>query len=369
MARSDALRVVVRFLQDLRRGARDHGVAYPAAVARALRLYSIGKFSRDEIVRYGLFVPEIAASVPRLISKERSLTALNSINRPEHQATTEEKDKFQLFCREHRLPVPECLGWTRSGRYFDGNGETLADARSWLEHLAAHAAPDFVAKHRAGAYGSGFCAFRRLGSAYQRLDTGETLDWSNLTSSLHQVSGGGDVIIQERLFDSAAISRLCGRAGLQTMRVNTWLEPSGRVSVLFYMIKVRVGESIADNFSLGRTGNLIAFGDRDEGTLRGALTVRSSGSGMQFLTEHPETGIKFDGFRIPGWRDAIELACRSQTLLPQLPSLGWDIALTETGPRIIEANARWDPPLYAPFLMSANDWHRVFDLREARDCA
>ncbi len=46
-----------------------------------------------------------------------------------------------------------------------------------------------------------------------------------------------------------------------------------------------------------------------------------------------------------------------------LPILGWDVALTDEGPRIIEANARWNPPLYAPFLMSGADWRTIFGPR------
>ncbi len=144
------------------------------------------------------------------------------------------------------------------------------------------------------------------------------------------------------------------------MRINTWLEPDGRVSILFYMLKVLVGATIADNFSLGRTGNLIAHGDPGDGVLRGAITVHASGSGMTSVATHPDTGLPFDGFPIPHWRDAIDLACRAQRVMPQLPTLGWDMAITARGPVIIEANARWDPPLYAPFLMSPENWRRVF---------
>jgi hypothetical protein len=50
----------------------------------------------------------------------------------------------------------------------------------------------------------------------------------------------------------------------------------------------------------------------------------------------------------------------AQRCFAELPTLGWDIALTGDGPVIIEANSRWDPPLYAPFLMSDEAWQRIF---------
>ncbi len=72
----------------------------------------------------------------------------------------------------------------------------------------------------------------------------------------------------------------------------------------------------------------------------------------------------FDGFALPHWSEAIDLAKAGQRCFPMLPTLGWDVALTDAGPRIVEANARWDPPLYAPFLMSAEHWTAMFGHRD-----
>ena len=144
------------------------------------------------------------------------------------------------------------------------------------------------------------------------------------------------------------------------MRVNTLLDADGRVSILFYMIKILAGTTITDNFSMGTTGNLIAYGDRGDGVLRGAVNIHECGSGMKVVTTHPDTGIAFDGCRLPYWSEAIELARTGQRCFPELPTLGWDIALTADGPLFIEANARWDPPLYAPFLMSDEHWRQIF---------
>ncbi len=136
------------------------------------------------------------------------------------------------------------------------------------------------------------------------------------------------------------------------MRINTLLDQAGHVSILFYMIKILAGTTITDNFSMGTTGNLIAYGDSNEGILRGAVNIHECGSGMKDVIAHPDTGVVFDGFRLPFWSEAMELVKTGQRCFPNLRTLGWDVALTENGPVIIEANSRWDPPLYAPFLMS-----------------
>jgi hypothetical protein len=351
---------IAKFFSDLRRASRFYQVPYTAAILRALRLYLTLEFSRKEIVGYGLFVPSITAKIPVLISKERSLAMLGGINPPAFQHLTENKDEFYRICRDRGLPIPETYGWTMDGRCYDAEGKWIEGSEPWSRYLLARLPEDFIVKDRAGAYGSGFHAFQRSGDVFRSADDSAACDITSLIEALAVAGESEGIIIQKRLFDAAPLAALSGRRGLQTMRINTLLHSDGRVSILFYMIKILGGQTLSDNFSMGTTGNLIAYGDPDDGTLRGALTIHECGSGMKAVTAHPETGIRFAGFRLPYWSDAIALVTTAQRFFPELPALGWDIALTADGPIVIEANARWDPPLYGPFLMSKENWQRVF---------
>lgn len=355
-----ALSRIAGFLAALRRGAAFHRVPFSLALLRSLRLYAAGQFSRKEIIGYALFAPSITATMPVLISKERSLARLARFNPPERQRLTENKDEFYAICREKNLPIPEIYGWTRNGRRYNSDGRAIEHDAAWRDYLSARLPQHFIRKDKDGAYGSGFAAFQRNGNRFRAADGTDDVDIDGLVSALSSGVGQADIVVQRRVFDDDRLAALSGRRGLQTMRVNTLLAPDGGVSILFYMIKVLAGRTITDNFSMGTTGNLIAYGDRDDGVLRGAVNIHECGSGMKRVAVHPDTGIAFDGFRLPHWAEAIELARNGQRVFPQLPTLGWDIALTESGPLIIEANARWDPPLYAPFLMPAEHWRRIF---------
>jgi hypothetical protein len=132
------------------------------------------------------------------------------------------------------------------------------------------------------------------------------------------------------------------------------------VSVLFYILKVPVGDNITDNFAMGTTGNLIAFGDRDHGVLTGARTLDPSGSGLTTIHVHPDTGTRLDGFRIPFWQEALDLAKQAHKSFSEFGFLGWDLALTKDGPKFLEANVWWDPPTYAPQVMLREDWKLIF---------
>jgi hypothetical protein len=356
----DALNKITRFRADLQRACRHYHGAYPAALLRALYLYSVGQFSRKEIIGYGLFVPSICARMPILISKEQSLAKLARFNPPNSQHLTESKDEFYAICRQNRLPIPETYGWTRNGRAYDANGTVLEGDQAWREYLSGRLPQDFVIKDRAGAYGSGFAAFHRTGNSFKSVATDDLYDIRGLLRAFSLAGGSEGIIIQERLFDTALLSTLSGRRGLQTVRINTLLLPDGRVSILFYWFKILAGHMLSDNFSMGTSGNLAAFGDPDVGILRGAVRLHECGSGMQLVTVHPETGISLDGFKLPFWPEAIDLVTTGQRCFPALPTLGWDIAFAETGPVIIEANSRWDPPLFVPFVMSEENWRRIF---------
>lgn len=56
---------------------------------------------------------------------------------------------------------------------------------------------------------------------------------------------------------------------------------------------------------------------------------------------HPDTGVVFKGFKVPYWEKVIELAIRAHKCFPSIPSVGWDVAISRTGPLIIEGNPKW----------------------------
>lgn len=53
---------------------------------------------------------------------------------------------------------------------------------------------------------------------------------------------------------------------------------------------------------------------------------------------HPVTGVPFKGLKIPYWQETIEMMKRAVPLAKQISNIGWDVAITEDGPVIIEAN-------------------------------
>lgn len=57
---------------------------------------------------------------------------------------------------------------------------------------------------------------------------------------------------------------------------------------------------------------------------------------------HPDTNIKFEGFEIPYYKEAIKAVCTAHKLFYNINTIGWDIAITEEGPIFIEGNDNWE---------------------------
>lgn len=60
--------------------------------------------------------------------------------------------------------------------------------------------------------------------------------------------------------------------------------------------------------------------------------------GHKVFESHPYSGMRFKGTKIPFWNEVLELVNHLGRLIPEVGYVGWDIAITETGPIVIEGN-------------------------------
>lgn len=91
-----------------------------------------------------------------------------------------------------------------------------------------------------------------------------------------------------------------------------------------------------DNVARGGLGVRI---DLASGRLQGDAMFLPGHGGS--VSRHPETGVPFDGFEIPYFHQAVQAAMDLHQYLYGIHSIGWDIAIGEAGPVIIEGNDDW----------------------------
>lgn len=164
-----------------------------------------------------------------------------------------------------------------------------------------------------------------------RLSGGRTARIEDLVADITRSYASG-YLFQEKLVPHPGLAALCGdRIG--TIRVYTMVGPAGP-RVFRTCWKVPAGANMADNF--WRSGNMLAALDAETGTIH--RVIRGSGLKQQELQCHPDTGARMVGTAIPGWAEIMHLALWAAKVVEAVPLIGWDIALTDRGPVLVEAN-------------------------------
>jgi len=122
---------------------------------------------------------------------------------------------------------------------------------------------------------------------------------------------------------------------LATVRLMTVRDGHAIAQPLLAVLRMPVGQAVADNFVLG---GLAAPIDLDSGTCGEALTKRGDYP-LDSVTTHPDSGSTIQGLRIPCWAACVRLACLAHDRLQaEVAVIGWDVAVLADGPVLVEAN-------------------------------
>ena len=119
---------------------------------------------------------------------------------------------------------------------------------------------------------------------------------------------------------------------VNTYRICTILV-NGEAHILYYYIRMGNGKNVVDNL---HQGGITCPIDIETGvtTSKGYACY----GGYYTFDKHPETGFDLVGFKVPLFEECGELAKTVAKLIPQVGYVGWDIAVTEKGPVLIEGN-------------------------------
>lgn len=142
----------------------------------------------------------------------------------------------------------------------------------------------------------------------------------------------GQWIVQDVIKQHCDVSRMYSDA-INTVRVHTYREPSGAVSIPSALMRFGARGSKVDN---GSSGGLFAPIDLDQWVLRGDARTYLNRGGERFRV-HPDSGVAFDGWSIPYGRQIEDFAAAAAMLFEN-EFVGWDIALTPSGPLLLEGN-------------------------------
>jgi hypothetical protein len=126
---------------------------------------------------------------------------------------------------------------------------------------------------------------------------------------------------------------------LNTIRIDTFVNPDGKIDIGSAYLRMSISNSHIDNISSGgcQVGIVLETGKLKK---YGYSLIKSLG--VKILTEHPITKTIFEDFSIPYFEEVKELVIKTAPLIPALRLIGWDVAIGESGPILIEGNSDYD---------------------------
>lgn len=141
-------------------------------------------------------------------------------------------------------------------------------------------------------------------------------------------------LLQQRIDQHEKLDAL-HPSSVNTLRLIT-ARTNGDVDLLSSVLRVGAGGACTDNLS---RGGMIAYVDPATGTVQ-SPGVFKYGPRSTF-DRHPDTGVPLDGYTIPHFRKALDLARQFHADLHGLRTIGWDVAITPDGPTVLEGNSEY----------------------------
>lgn len=220
------------------------------------------------------------------------------------------------------------------GRVFDSNeiASSTADVCRILKHKGVG---QCVIKLTENSHGEGVIVVKKV----EHLDGDCKLNYFNGKSAFLSEVLGKHPLIFEGLIKQTAQFASFNSSSVNTVRFMTTLYPDGDAKIIATFIKIGRAGNCVDNAGAG--GNVDVCIDTESGEIKYAIQY----DGWRKITEiekHPDSGTQLNGVVIKNWEQTKAEVIRFQQAIPWCKAAGWDIAITDEGPLVIEVNDFWD---------------------------
>ena len=124
-------------------------------------------------------------------------------------------------------------------------------------------------------------------------------------------------------------------AALYPLSVNTYrvvtVFTEGEAHIVYAFIRIGNGGRFVDNIN---AGGMAAPINIDTGVIEYPAFDKDS----VYYETHPYTNCPIKGWQLPFWKESVEMVLSAAKVIPQVGYVGWDVAVTENGPLLIEGN-------------------------------
>lgn len=244
----------------------------------------------------------------------------------------ENKLYFSFFYSQFNIPQPEILMYNHRKMFVFGKDcfeiNNTSDFKEQLKRLfEMHYGIDSIfIKRTYGSYGG-----KQVFKLTKDQLTGNGVFLENLYSEV--ITTG--FLFQKTVSQHPELNKISS-SSLNTIRIDTFIDKDGKAEIMSAYLRMSTNNKHVDNISSGGCQVGIWL---DSGKMKkvGYSNIRTVGT--KVYTEHPITGVIFEGFQIPYFNEVKELVIKTAELMPGLRLVGWDVAVSETGPVLIEGNS------------------------------
>ncbi len=247
--------------------------------------------------------------------------------------TPAERKTFMTSLIQHHLAVK--LNDREAAR-------TLEDKRAFHRRFAEFARREWIDLSEAGAAELEDFATRhpvliakepvsREGKGVFRYQADEIADWP---AFYEELVAKGQLLVEEAIVQHPYLAEYCPGT-VNTTRVVSYFDGE-RVHILSRVQKFGRG-AVSDQFTWGGFFSMLDEDGR-------AVGQGHSGKNSTFYPTHPDSGKSVPDFQVPLWDEVLELIDQAARVLPDVPYVGWDVAVGPERPILIEGN--WIPGLY-----------------------
>lgn len=235
---------------------------------------------------------------------------------------------FDIFARSIGIDTPRVIAYYTGNKLYSV-GQTFSEID--FKELAKIKSQTLFCKEMAGECGAGIFRLTIKDGKFYKNES--EISSSELEKLIHD----SDYIFQEMVVQHPRMSELYSKS-VNTMRMVTVRSlKDGKIHLMPSILRVGAHGSFVDNTSQGglavgfnlETGQLNRYGfHKPQFGLRTEI--------------HPDSKIRLSEFKIPFIKEAEEKAMYFHSMLKDIHSIGWDIAIGKNGSIFIEGNDNWE---------------------------
>ncbi|MFD1162246.1 MULTISPECIES: sugar-transfer associated ATP-grasp domain-containing protein [Hwangdonia] len=243
---------------------------------------------------------------------------------PEISALLNNKLSFSLLCKTNHIKTPKLFSYHIKNRFYFNDKifviHTENDLLSFFENVFETQNIDALFLKPLQGIGGQGCILLNKNNLKNKIQ--------HAKKSLLKAS----YLHQECIEQHTEINKIHAKS-INTLRCVTYIDKENKIHIVSIFMRFGVGNSVTDNVTSG--GFYIAV-NTETGVLQGQGR-QSVVMGGNVFNNHPNSNFKLDGFKIPYFTEACDLVKYAALYFPSR-IIGWDVAITHTGPIIIEGN-------------------------------